>query len=515
MHTIVKRLTGSQAARNAAASYFSFFSVSLWGLLSIPIAVAYLDKEQLGLWAVVNVVLSYLIWLDLGVGTATGRLIAKPVADRDQSEINRWWSATRAVLYAQAVLVVVIGLALVPAIVSLISPSDAYKRDTVEIMVGGVLLTAVFFPIRGIPGLLTAQQRFHWVPLIAGLAPWANLLVFYVLLKAGWGLRAYIAALAASQMATMFAYMWVLKCGPDRPQWDRSGITRMRFSALFGYSSKLTVVSIVEAVVKSLPTMIIARAGGLALVPVYDFASKVPMMGYSLASRTYQSFYPALLRLHVKEQHSAFETRFRILGRLTLGIGTAGAAVLLVTNKSLVTFLAGPEFFPGAATNVWFAVSLVTYPLTGLFVMLIILSGELAKIAWIYLAKIVLAVVLGYFAWTVSGMVGIAALFTGLPLVGAVYGYTHGGRLCGTSTMQLTCRRMSGLAGFCAGLVIVSGYLSAAYAGNELPIQLLGRETVIPSFVEMGFASVPLAAGLWLSITALSSLFRMKPAHST
>lgn len=476
-------------------------------------AVAYLDKEQLGLWAVINVVLSYLIWMDLGVGTATGRLIAKPVADRDQKEINRWWSATCAVLYAQAVLVVVVGLALVPVIVSLISPSNAYKSEAMEIMAGGVLLTAVFFPMRAVPGLLTAQQRFHWVPLIAGLAPWVNFVVFFFLLKAGWGLRAYIAALAVSQVATKLAYMLALRCGPDHPKWDRSGITRSRFSALFDFSSKITVVTIVEAVVKSLPTVIIARTGGLALVPVYDFASKVPVMGYSLASRSYQSFYPALLRLHVNEQHSAFQTRFGILGRLTLGIGTAGAALLLLANKSLVTFLAGPDFFPGAATNVWFAVSMVTYPLTGLLVMLIIVSGKLAKIAWVYLAKLPLAAFLGYLAWSALGMVGIAALFTLLPLIGAGYGYTHGGSLCGTSTMQLTCRRLIGLAGFCASLLIASGYMAAAFAGNGIPLQFLNREIVIPSLVELSFAAVPLTTGLWLSTTALSRLFRMEPVH--
>jgi hypothetical protein len=37
-----------------AASYFDFFSVAACGLLSIPIAVAYLSKSELGIWAIVN-----------------------------------------------------------------------------------------------------------------------------------------------------------------------------------------------------------------------------------------------------------------------------------------------------------------------------------------------------------------------------------------------------------------------------------------------------------------------------
>lgn len=507
MLKIVKRLTGSHAARNAAASYFSFFSVSLWGFLSIPVAVAYLDKEQLGLWAMVNVVLTYLIWLDLGVGSATGRLIAKAVADRDQPEINRWWTATRAVLYAQAVLVVLIGLALVPVTVSLISPSDTYRRETVEIMVGGVLLTAIFFPMRGVPGLLTAQQRFHWVPLISGLSPWANLLVFYLLLKAGWGLRAYIAALAVSQLLTRFAYMWALRAGPDCPKWDRAGITRSRFSALFGYSSKITVVGIVEALVKTLPTVIIARAGGLALVPVYNFASKVPMMGYSLAARSYQSFYPALLRLHVDGKRELFEAKYRQLCHLTLGIGLIGGGLLLAFNRSVIHLLAGEGFFPGDYANIWFSVSLITIPLTGLFVVLILLSGDMRNIAWIYLLKMILAVPGGYLAWKMAGMAGITAFFTLLPLIGAYYGYHHGGRACGTQSMRRTCARAAGIALLGALLLFICGHFAAQIAEADWTLEWIGRRLYLPGFTKLALFSVPSILGGILVAYAIKGLY--------
>jgi O-antigen/teichoic acid export membrane protein len=510
----LKRLSGSQAARNAAASYFSFFSVSLWGFLSIPVAVAYLDKEQLGLWAVVNVVLTYLIWLDLGVGSATGRLIAKAVADRDQTEINRWWTATRAILYAQAVLVVLLGLALVPVTVSLISPSEAHRFATVELMIGGVLLTALFFPMRGVPGLLTAQQRFHWVPIISGISPWANLLVFYLLLKAGWGMRAYIAALAVSQTLSWFAYMWVVKLGDDRPQWDRTGITRSRFSALFGYSSKITVVSIVEALVKTLPTVIIARAGGLALVPVYNFASKVPMMGYSLASRSYQSFYPALLRLHVDGKRELFEAKYRQLCHLTLGIGLIGGGMLLAFNRSVINLLAGEGFFPGDYANIWFSVSLITIPLTGLFVVLVVVSGDMRNIAWIYLVKMILAVPGGYIAWKMAGMAGITAFFTLLPLIGAYYGYYHGGRACGTHSMRRTCAMAAGIAMLCGLLIFACGHLAALSAAESMVIRIFERSVTLPGPRGLAFCLLPTLGGAALAAYAFLKLYKgnTKPA---
>ncbi len=509
----LRKLTKSRSGWNAAASYFSFFSVALWGFVSIPVAVAYLDEEQLGIWTVVNAIISYLVWMDMGVGNATGRLIAKSVSDRDQTEINRWWSVTRVVLMSQSALVLLVGLALTPAITHLISPPQVYRRDTMELFAGCVLLTAVFFPIRGTPGLLTAQQRFHWVPLVSGITPWLNLFVFYWLLQRGWGLRSYLFALGFSQLITGISYALAVRLGPDRPRWDRSGLSSPRFRALFGYSSKITVVGIVEAVMKTLPTMIIAKAGGLALVPVYNFASKAALMGYSLASRSYQSFYPSLLRLHVRGEHSAFEAKYRILSLMTLGVGLIGGGMILALNKTLVILLAGEEFFPGQVVNSWFAVSLITFPLSGLLMVLILASGEMGHIAWIYAAKVLIAAVGGYFAWITLGMSGVAGFFAFVPLIGAIYGYHHGGALCGTAGMHRTCRRLAGVAALCGALILLCGYLAPSMPGSEIGLAIGNRQFILPSPAALALSSIPVVIGAIMTIRSFLKLAGRGPCR--
>lgn len=72
----LKSLLQKPASKNAAASYLAFASSALWGLASIPLAVTYLKPEQIGLWAIVNALLGYLAWADLGIGPAIGRIMA-------------------------------------------------------------------------------------------------------------------------------------------------------------------------------------------------------------------------------------------------------------------------------------------------------------------------------------------------------------------------------------------------------------------------------------------------------
>jgi O-antigen/teichoic acid export membrane protein len=81
-------------------SYLGFVSTAAWALVTIPVAVKFLDRESIGLWSMVNVFVSYLVWMDFGIAGATGRLMAPAVAARNQPEINRWWTVTAVALWA-------------------------------------------------------------------------------------------------------------------------------------------------------------------------------------------------------------------------------------------------------------------------------------------------------------------------------------------------------------------------------------------------------------------------------
>ena len=94
----LQRLKRSRALHNLSSSYLAFVSSSSCALFSIPVAVHHLSKDEIGLWSIVQVVVGYLVWLDLGIGQATGRKIADAFAHDDRSEINRWWTLSVGIL---------------------------------------------------------------------------------------------------------------------------------------------------------------------------------------------------------------------------------------------------------------------------------------------------------------------------------------------------------------------------------------------------------------------------------
>jgi len=282
----LNKLRHSRVLRNAGASYFAFFSTAVCGFMSIPVAVAYLSKDQIGLWALVNSIVTYLIWMDLGVGSATGRKMADAVAAKDHEEIDKWWTATRAALLMQATAMVCVGLACMPLFIRMFQIPSAMEGDAKMILAGSIFITGFSLPLRGVPGLLTAQERFHWIPLGQGITPWLQLGVFWWMLNEGFGIKSYLASMAATHFSTWAYYYVLVTTSEQKPRWNRKGLERSRFKSLFSFSLNISFVGLIEAILTSLPALLLSRFAGLSAVPLYTFTGKAAALVTSLVRRT-------------------------------------------------------------------------------------------------------------------------------------------------------------------------------------------------------------------------------------
>jgi len=513
LRSLRKRLKNSRAFRTAAASYLAFISTAVWGLVTISVAVSYLTKEELGVWTVVSAFLGYLVWMDLGVGGATGRMMADSVAQRDRDEINRWWTATRAVLFCQGCLIAIIGLLLAPTLITFLNVPTNLIEEARWVFMSGAIITGLSLLMRGAPGLLMAQERFYWVPLLQAVTPWLNLAVFYLLLRAEYGLRAYLWALAASQAATWIAYYLLIRQSPDRPRYDRTGFERSRFRRLFGFSGNLTVIGLIDTMMATLPALMIARLGNLSSVPIYNFSWKGPLLLSGLVGRTYQSFYPGLQRLYVSGQTESFRKKHEQVGKITLGISLIAAAGVLSCNSMLVHFLTGGGFYIDEYGNLWFALAMITIPISGYFRILMPISGNLGKNAAISVFKLLVTLGLGLFLWSEFGLTGIAAAFAFAPLFNGVYGYFRGTVNCGYARHQIS-HKIAIQAIISGILVIIIGTIIANIPPDGPSIILLDARLLIPSWQTLVLASVPLNVGIYTSCKGLSA-FRIPMAPET
>ena len=501
---ISRRLLSGNASRTALASYFAFFSAAVCGLISIPVAVAYLDKPALGLWAVINAAVTYLLWMDLGVGEATGRKMADAVADSDQVEINRWWTTTRVVLLVQGLLVACCGILLLEPFLRFFEVPDWQRSEAAWLFCGTAATAGLSMPLRGVPGLMVAQQRAYWTGVWQGASPWVNLLAFYAFLRMGWGLTAYLASMLITQGATWLYYAVLIRTGPQVPRWDFGGITKGRISSLFRFSMSLSLMGIIDSFASTLPTLVLGRYGGLAQVPIYTFTSKFPVLIVSLVNRTIWAFYPGFLRDYVSRGAVGVPVKHLAVTLIVTAFGLVCAGGVLVFNETLVTLLAGRDFYAGPLVSALFVATILIEPGCHLFRFLIHLSGSAgysSVVAAINLAVVTVLAVVGYKWFGLPGLAGVGLL---LPLPLAVYGLVHGARTCGLAAGSLS---MVGPILAFAGVVfiVLAGWVLQQLAPRAQAITLFDREFVLPLGIAWLMGAVLWTAGGIIGVRALRS----------
>lgn len=510
-YAILREIFTRRATRNAASSYFAVASTAICGIISIPLAVHFLGKEELGLWALVSTVISYLLFMDFGVGDATGRKIADAVAHKDAEEVNRWWTATRFVLILQGLVVAILGLLFLPFFLVIFKIGPALQHEATILYCGAVVLNAASFPIKGISGLLMAQQRFHWVPLLQGIMPGVQLAVFALFLNLGWGLRAYLPSMAATLTLAWIYYSVLVKKSPLVPRWVSVGISWSRFRSLFDFSLKLNAIQIVEAILTSLPAILLGRIGGLAAVPVYTFTAKIPLLLVGIVRRTYYAFYPGLLYLYVTRNTGNFEAKFRVVFHLVLACGFLTAGWIVAFNRTIIAALAGEGFYAGTHTSTWLALGLIVGPASGTLCALFTIAGNLAKTPHMAAAKIVAGIGAAWPAYHFFGMAGLAALFTLLPIPVGIYAYVHGPRKCGIRGSAIIPRPLLHLAGPFV-LVLASGLWIAASDPGGSSITIAGRLIDLPSWQEWTVAATVTIISAFWALNLLRELQSPRPA---
>lgn len=502
---MIRRLLSSKSGKNAAASYLAFFSSAACALLSMAVAVRYLGKAEIGLWTLVSQIVACLIWMDLGIGDGLGRKIAPAIARGDREEASGWWTLSIGVLLFQGLLLFGLAAGVVPLLTGWLQIGSEIRGLASGLFLGAALVTALNLPSRIYPGILLAQERYHWVPLVQSVIPWIQVAVFWLLLREGHGIHSYLWSVAASQFSGFAAFL-VLVHGRESWSFNRSCFRRGRVRDLLGFGGSLTVNGLATAILTSLPALIIGRSGGVAAVPPFGFTQRGPSMASGLVLRTSLSFYPGLQRMFIDGNRAAFLLKYRRTADLTLAVGLMGGAAVITFNRSLIELFATPAFFAGHWANAWFALGMITGPLTATLVHLLQYSGSMGKIAWLSILQVLLCVCLGGPAWDRAGMAGIAALVVLVPMVTiAPYALVRGARGCGFDPAGLLGPVLLRAAAMAVS-ILACGWVLEGQSGATRSLNGFGRSWPLPGNAELACGTLLVVAGAGLLAVSVAKL---------
>jgi O-antigen/teichoic acid export membrane protein len=218
------------------AGYGSLAANIVFTLVSVPLALAYLDKEQFGLWALAAQLNGYLILLELGMGNAINRHVADHKDDVNSGTYGCYILTSGLVYFLQGIIIASVGFGfswIAPSLFSIPSHLASNFQSLVAML---ATLSGISIASRSISSPLWGFQRLDVINYCFAFTSMSFLAFLWLGFHKGLGIFAFpLAQIPALLLLPIFCYRVCKHNGyyPSRGKWGKPQITI--FHEIFRY----------------------------------------------------------------------------------------------------------------------------------------------------------------------------------------------------------------------------------------------------------------------------------------
>jgi O-antigen/teichoic acid export membrane protein len=423
LQSLLRRLLGTPGRLTAISGYLALFTVMGVGFCSVPLAFQFMGEDEFGLWNVLSQSLGLLLLIDFGVSSAASRILAEPLQAGDRGEIDSWWTVLVLVLGAQGLVMLAIGFVFEPLILKSF-PIPEHLHDDAQLLWRTLILaSALKNPFQALTGVLFCQNRLYHMHFANAVGSVANLLAFFILLKAGLGIRAFAGAVFVNLLLTVsYWYIAVRKSGLRLHLRPRH-FSKAKLKTLYSYSGSIFLLAVAGQVVVAAQPMIVAAAFGVAAAAPFAITIKSYTVLSQVLSRTVDAKTPRWLLLYVEGRTTEIVAEWKRLIRWITPIVFFCAAGLLVFNRSFVAIYVSPDMHEGRAFDALLAVTLVIQQLARPLLFLFVMTRRTWSLSTVAMVDALVQVVLGCVFvrwWGAPGVLAagiLGTLVTSIPFI--------------------------------------------------------------------------------------------------
>ena len=260
----------------------------IYTLVSVPLALHFLNREQFGLWVLVAQLASYLNMLDLGMQSSASRIF---VNHKDHKQGGSYGSLVRTSFYvfgAQALGVLGLGFGFLPVLDRWMGFAPATSDSFQALMGWQILILAFGFSGRTFGCILHAHQKYTWANwggaggLILGLGALA------AALSVGWGVFSLTAAGAVTAIFNTLLQLYGcvrLRLLPARGAW---GTWQWPMAKnLFSFAKDTFLIALGWQLISASPAILISKLVGLEAAATWAVGTKLFMLFQQIVWKLY------------------------------------------------------------------------------------------------------------------------------------------------------------------------------------------------------------------------------------
>jgi len=390
----------------------------LYTLLSIPLALRYLGKEEFGLWALAQQIAGYLMLIDFGLSVAVSRLLAN-----HKDQINGGPYGALLVTGGFVFILQGVFLLLVGSLFALFAPAvfqvpSALAGDFRNLIIILAAVSGATIALRSITAPLWAFQRLdvsYGIGIVYLLLGLVSLWLGFVL---GWGIYSFaVAGIPAMAVCTTLGFEICRRAGfyPARGCWGRPRWEA--FKEMFTFGKDVMLMSLGSQLVNASQIIILGRVAGLEAAATFAIGTKFYALGSQLTGRLVDSSAPVLTEMFVQNDLGRLRHRFTDIVCTSLFLATAGAVALLAANAMVVRWWTSGVILWSFSWDLLLGLLLVATTASRCLVGLFGIAGNLRPVRNIYLLEAAAFIAAGIPAASAFGIPGLLAASLGAHLL--------------------------------------------------------------------------------------------------
>ncbi len=408
--------------QGVASNYVFWAATVVYSLISVPLALNFIGKEQFGLWALLTQIVSYMWLIDLGMSPSVGRLL---IERKDRPDDGAYGSLIQTGFFVTAVqgaLALVAGLVLASPLSHLLRiPPDSHATFCALVRWQSVI-TAAMFGTRMFRNVLYAHQRNDLVNYIQAASSLVGIVTLWLTLHWHGGVLSILWANASALLVSVLVGWWTclrLRLLPPSGAWGRA--SWQKFKEMFSYGKDVFVVQAGSFLIGATQSIIVSRSLGLEAVAAWSVGTKAFFLLSSLIYQAFDISTPALSEMMVRGEHERLRKRFTEMVVVSQILAGVAAVIYAACNSTFVSVWTHGRITWSAWNDVllggWMILSALIHADSGF----VVLTKRITGLRYIYLLEGVVFIIAGSLLTPIGGlpaMIGIS-LLCGLCFSGA------------------------------------------------------------------------------------------------
>jgi len=323
-------------ARNVSTRYLAIVAETVAGMVMLPFNLQHLGVAAYGLWILLGSITIHFSVLDLGYGGALVKFMAQYRAHRNARALNEI-ASTLFFVFA-GVGLVAYGVAAIVAFnlehLFRITPDQAEIGKWILLIIA--IHICLNFPFSVYGGVISGFQRYDQNNMVAIVSTTAVALVNFVVLKAGFGLIALVAATTCVRIIAYFVYRRnAYRIFPELSISPKL-FCRHRLREVTGFSVYASLIDWANKLNYQLDTVVIGAFIGSGAVAVWAPAERIISGTQRLTNQLNGVLFPTIVDSDVTKQQDRLQQILLHGTRLSLVMVVPLTAALILLADPLV-----------------------------------------------------------------------------------------------------------------------------------------------------------------------------------